>query len=68
MLEEKYLRSGIDIVEGPGIGRRIVALVVNVTHEFLLFLSLKKKKKMNWNLARKILPESPSEKINRIDE
>lgn len=66
MLEEKYLRSGIDIVEGPGIGRRIVALVVNVTHEFLLFLSLKKK--MNWNLARKILPESPSEKIDRIDE
>lgn len=44
MLEEKYLRSGIDIVEGPGIGRRIVALVVNVTHEFFLFLSLKKKK------------------------
>lgn len=67
MLEEKYLRSGIDIVEGPGIGRRIVALVVNVTHEFLLFLSLKKKK-MDWNLARKILPESPSEKIDRIDE
>lgn len=67
MLEEKYLRSGIDIVEGPGIGRRIVALVVNVTHEFFLFLSLKKKK-MDWNLARKILPESPSEKIDRIDE
>ena len=46
MLEEKYLRSGIDIVEGPGIGRRIVALVVNVTHEFFLFLSLKKKNGM----------------------
>ena len=46
MLEEKYLRSGIDIVEGPGIGRRIVALVVNVTHEFFLFLSLKKKNEL----------------------